>query len=398
MSVPREALLTSGGLKVDLVRGYDLELARRLQNQGCTLVYARDAIGCQDERKTFSELSRDAENTGKVDVTLYNQDPETLSQALASFSQGSWRKLLLRRMLLALHIPPWFLEVLGRLIRKPAHRHTWFSIIQAYCYWRGVRRIAMKAGVWQQLTSGTPILMYHAIGMPHESANPFVMKTGRFAAQMAWLKKLGYHPISLAEFLACQRDQRFPPARSVVITFDDGYADNYSQALPILRKNNIPATIFLVSGYIGLANHWDADGPLHGRSLMTWSQIREMAAQGVHFGAHTRTHPRLTVLSSFQAKEEISQSRVDLEDRVGTPVTFFAYPYGEYNSSLQEMVQGAGFAASCTIETGLNTLITPSLALRRAEVQGTDSLIRFWLALCLGDGEALWWRRNTGYK
>lgn len=398
MSAPREALLACGGFAVTLVRSYDLELAKRLENQGCNLVYVPDALGCQDEQKGFSELSQDVENAGKVDVLLYNHDAQMLSQALASFSQGGWRKLLLRRLFLLLHIPPRFLELLGRLIRDPVGRQTWFSIIQAYCYWRGVRRIAVKTGHWQQLTSGTPILMYHAIGMPHESANLFVMTARRFAAQMAWLKKLGYHPISLAEFLACQRDRRFPPARSVVITFDDGYTDNYSQAFPILRKHNIPATIFLVSGYVGLANHWDADGPLHGRLLMSWSEIQQMSAQGVYFGAHTRTHPRLTTLSSFQAKEEITWSRRGLEDKLGRPVTLFAYPYGEYDPSIQAMVQESGFTASCTIDTGLNTLITPPLALRRAEVQGTDSLIRFWLALWLGDGEAFWWRRNGNYQ
>jgi glycosyltransferase involved in cell wall biosynthesis len=398
MSAPRDLLLECGGFAVDLARGYDIELAKRLENQGCAFVYAPDAIGCQYEQKDFSELSRDAENAGKADVMFYNRDSQMLSDALGSFSQAGWRKLLLRRVLLALHIPPKLLELFGWLIKDPARRHTWFAIIQAYCYWRGVRRIATQTGLWKQLTSGTLIMMYHAIGVSQEAANLFVIKPARFAAQMGWLKKLGYHPISLAEFLTCQRERRFPPARSVVITLDDGYADNYSQAFPILRKINIPATIFLVSGYIGLANRWDADGPLHGRPLMTWSEIEEMAAHGVHFGAHTRTHVRLTAQSSFQMKDEIFGSRMELEDKLHRPLTLFAYPYGEYDPSIQAIVKDAGFMASCTIDTGLNTLITSPLALRRAEVQGTDSWLRFLLVLWLGDGEAFWWRRKKNYQ
>src|SRR6266540_541533 len=397
MSAPREALLACGGFALNLVRGYDVELAKRLENQGCSLVYRPNALGCQDEQKGFWELSQDAEKAGKVDVMLYSQDPQLLSQALASFSQDSWRKLLLRRLLLALNIQPKFLELLGRLIRNPARKQSWYGITQTFCYWRGVRDIAVKKGIWRQLTSGTPILMYHAMGLPTESAGPFVMPPKRFAAQMEWLKRTGYHPITLEQFLDCQRDRRFPPARSVVVTFDDGYADNHTYAYPVLRQHNIPITIFLVSGGVGFTNHWDTGGQLSGRPLMSWSQIQDMAAQGVQFGAHSKTHPALTAVSTIRAKEEISGSRRELEEKLGGAVTLFAYPYGEYNPVIQALVQETGCTASCTVNPGLNTLITPCFSLRRAEVQGTDSLIRFFLVLWLGDGEAFWWRRNQDH-
>jgi peptidoglycan/xylan/chitin deacetylase (PgdA/CDA1 family)/glycosyltransferase involved in cell wall biosynthesis len=398
MSVPREALLTCGGFNMELARGFDLELAKRLEKKGCSFVYVPNALGCQYERKGFWELSQDAEKSGKADVVLYQQDPQMLSQALASFPQESWRKLLLHRLLLKLPLSPGFLELLGRLIQNPARRYSWFSVIQKYCYWRGVRQVTGTTILWQQLTSGIPILMYHAIGLPHESAGPFVMTANRFAKQMAWLKRMGYHPISLTQFLTCQREKQLPPARSVVITFDDGYADNYTYAFPILRQYGIPATIFLVSKFIGHINIWDQDGQLGSRPLMSWSQIQEMKGQGIHFGAHSSTHPALTAISSFQAVSEITDSRKLLESKLGVPANIFAYPYGEYNLSIQSILQEAGFIASCTIDTGLNTLITPSFLLRRAEVQGVDSFIRFWLVLWMGDGEAFWWRRSKNYS
>jgi peptidoglycan/xylan/chitin deacetylase (PgdA/CDA1 family) len=205
---------------------------------------------------------------------------------------------------------------------------------------------------------------------------------------------MGYIPITLKQFLACQRDHRLVPARSVVITFDDGYTDNYTHAYPVLRGRNIPATIFLVSDYIGLANQWDQQKQLAGRPLMSWSQVQELRTQGVQFGAHTCSHPVLTAISSNQAEEEITISRQQLESRLGMPVEVFAYPYGEYDPAIQAMVQEAGFVAGCTVDPGLNTLITPIFSLRRTEIRGTDSLPRFLLSLWMGDAEALGWRRG----
>ena len=398
MSVPREALLACGGFATNLARGFDLELARRLEKQGCSFTYLKNALGCQDEQKGFRELSRDAEKSGNTDVLLYQKDPRMLSQALASFPEGSWRKLFLHRVFLCLHMPPRLLELFGRLIRKPSQRYSWFSAIQKYCYWRGVRQVAGKTELWQQLISGTLILMYHAIGQSDAPAGPFVMPADRFAKQMSWLKRMGRQPITLAQFLECQREKRLPPARSVVITFDDGYADNYTYAFPILRQYGIPATIFLVTKFVGLVNKWDHDGQLQGRPLMSWPQIQEMAGQNIDFGAHSSAHPALTAISLLQAESEITGSRKLLEGELGVPVTLFAYPYGEYNPSIQTLVQDAGFMAGCTIDSGLNSLITSPLGLRRAEVRGTDSLIRFWLVLSMGDGDAFWWRRSTNHS
>jgi len=393
MSTPREALLTCGGFEVNLIRGFDVELASRLERQGYFLIYMPSALGRQEQEKSFRQLSRDAENAGKADVLLYRQDLLKLTQSLASFAQGSWRKLLLRRLLLMFHVPPRLLEFFGRFMKNPARRYSLYSLIQTLCYWRGVKQSAGIA-LWRQLTYGTPILMYHAIGIPHEPAGPYVMPAHRFATQMTWLKRMGYLPITLEQFLVCQRERRPVPAGSVVITFDDGYTDNYAHAYPVLRQQSIPATIFLVSGHIGLKNEWDEQKQLAGRPLMSWSQIQEMMEQGVQFGAHTCTHPVLTTISSNRAEEEITLSRKQLENRLGVPVDFFAYPYGEYDPFVQAMVQQAGFAAGCTVDAGLNTLITPIFSLRRTEILGTDSLPRFLLSLWMGDAEAFGWRRS----
>ncbi len=397
LSAPHEALLACGGFALNLSRGYDVDLAHRLEKHGCSLIYARNASGSQYEQKSFQQLSNDVENAGKTDVILF-KDQGRLSQALGSFAQGSWRKVLLRRFLLAFHIPPGLLAFLGQFIKSPARQYSLYSVIQTLCYWRGVRQNSGTKSFWRQLTTGTPVLMYHAIGTPAESASPYIMPVHRFVAQMKWLKRLGYRPISLTEFLACQRDHRLVPERSVVITFDDGYLDNYTYAFPVLQQLQIPATIFLVAEYIGQVNEWDEKGHLTHRPLLSWQQIMELKANGLQFGSHTCTHPLLTAIPQSQVEEEIDSSRVELESRLDVDVNLFAYPYGEYSDAIATTVRHAGYAAACTIDTGLNTLTTSPWSLRRTEIQGTDSLLRFVLALWTGDAEALWWRRKQNHQ
>ncbi len=307
----------------------------------------------------------------------------------------SWRKLLLRRLLLGLRVPPRLLAALGPFLRMPQRRYSWHGFIQNLCYWRGVRGTVSQRDVWKRLTEGTPILLYHAIGTRGEPAGAFVMPARRFASHMKWIRRLGYVPLSLDDFLACQCTHTFPPARSVVITFDDGYADNFAHAFPILKQYNIPASIFLVSQYVDQANHWDAEGELAHRPLMNWRQIQEMDAQGIRFGAHTRTHVDLTAAPPSQAEIEIASSRTDIESELGRPVETFAYPFGRHDPAVQEMVVRSDYVAGCTVDAGLNTPTTPAHALRRSEIQGHDPVMRLMLALWLGDPEAIWKRTRT---
>jgi peptidoglycan/xylan/chitin deacetylase (PgdA/CDA1 family) len=131
---------------------------------------------------------------------------------------------------------------------------------------------------------------------------------------------------------------------------------------------------------------------------MSWQDIIELKANGMQFGSHTCTHPVLTAMPQSQAEEEIAASRDELESRLGVEISLFAYPYGEYSDSIATMVRYAGYAGACTIDTGLNTLTTSPLLLRRTEIQGTDPLIRFVLGLWTGDAEALWWRRRQNHQ
>jgi peptidoglycan/xylan/chitin deacetylase (PgdA/CDA1 family)/glycosyltransferase involved in cell wall biosynthesis len=398
LSVPRDKLLACGGFATDLPRGYDVELVWRLEKEGCSFIYLPEATGRQDERKDFNELSKDAENSGMVDVTLYQRDQHMLSQALASFPSGGWRKLLLRRFLLSFRISPKLIWLLVGNINDPKRKYTWHSFIQNLFYWRGVRKAVDGSDLWTRLTSGTPILMYHAVGSNTEKAGTYVIPAARLASHLTWIKRLGYQVISLDQYINCIKENRFPPVRSVVITFDDGYLDNYTSAYPILRNHGMPITIFLVTNFVGQTNQWDMVSQLSGRPIMNWNQIKELAEQGTQFGAHSCTHKSLITVTPAQASAEINQSREHLERELGIPIAAFAYPYGDYNQSIQIMVKQAGFNAGCTVDAGLNSLGTPSEALHRVEIQGTDSIIRLGLALWLGDADAIWRRKQENHQ
>ena len=129
--------------------------------------------------------------------------------------------------------------------------------------------------------------------------------------------------------------------------------------------------------------------------MMNWEQVREMRGNGILFGAHSQTHPRLTEINPVEAAAEITDSRADIERELGKPVTTFAYPYGLHDEAIRELAKRAGYEAACTVDPGLNGLATPAWSLSRAELWGTDSIIRLWLALWLGTAEALSRRKRS---
>jgi peptidoglycan/xylan/chitin deacetylase (PgdA/CDA1 family) len=215
-------------------------------------------------------------------------------------------------------------------------------------------------------TSNPVILLYHGVGAPGKPPSRYVLPAVRFARQMAWLRLWRYNILSLEDFLNDRRSHRLPPPRSVILTFDDGYEDNYLHAYPILKNYGFPATIFLVSRAIGGTNQWDTGSDLTGRPILSLPQIREMQAGGLSFGAHTRSHRKLTELPAEQVIDEIQGSRSDLEQQLDRPVLTFSFPYGRYNRVSQRTAEQAGFLGACSVESGLNDPDIPSYALRRA--------------------------------
>jgi peptidoglycan/xylan/chitin deacetylase (PgdA/CDA1 family) len=329
-----------------------------------------------DERVT---ARRDAEAAGLMAADRFRRGAE-LSDCgdLGSFCGGARPfALAARRLLLAARVPPHVVDVLRPVAERVGYGYRFDRFVRQYAFWAGVRRGTSDADVWNGLCRGPIILMYHAIGAEGEPASCYVVPRRRFATQMAWLKLRGYRVIALSELVDRLRSHRIVPARSVVITFDDGFADNCSEALPILRRHGFPATVFLVSHAPQRTASWPADPALHGRALLSDEQIRELIAGGIEIGAHTRTHPVLTDIGPDRQMLEIAGSRDDLTRRLGVPVQAFAYPFGACNAAIAAGVERAGFDAACCSRSGMNDPATPLMQLRRLKVRGTDTLLDF---------------------
>ena len=198
-----------------------------------------------------------------------------------------------------------------------------------------------------------PILMYHNIASAPAGLQVYrslYVSPGKFARQMWLLRQLGYTGLSMSAALPYLRGQR--QGRVVVITLDDGYVDNLDAALPILQGFGFSATVYMVSGSIGSFNVWDVERLGIRKSLMSVQEMRRWNDAGMEIGAHTRTHPRLTGCTDVELRNEIHGCKVDLEDRLGSAVTQFCYPYGDVDDRVAAVVREAGYEAATTTRRG----------------------------------------------
>ncbi|MGD0965561.1 MAG: polysaccharide deacetylase family protein [Candidatus Acidiferrales bacterium] len=188
------------------------------------------------------------------------------------------------------------------------------------------------------------ILTYHSVSMGRP---PLAISPSLFAEQMEWLSQ-NARVVPLGAITDPLKHHQPLPAQTVVLTFDDGYRDFYTDAAPHLRRHGFPATVFLPTAYCGQTNSWSGQPSwVEEQSLLTWQQIKELAEQGVHFGPHTVTHRELTSLSVQDAQQEIVESKREVEAKTGQAAEFFCYPYGRWNLTVRDLVAGR-FSGACS--------------------------------------------------
>jgi glycosyltransferase involved in cell wall biosynthesis/peptidoglycan/xylan/chitin deacetylase (PgdA/CDA1 family) len=382
LSAPTHVLREVGCFDATLGRSFDVELAYRLVGAGLPIVYVPTAVGEQRYMKGFKGLVADFDRAGSAAAALYERHPELARYApLGDFTQGGSRALVARRALLAARAPVWPLRLVDPLL--PGRSVRLYRFLQLYCFWRSLRRALHDRDTWRRLTRAPTILMYHGIARPGERSSRYVLGSTALRRQLAWLHFRRRTLLSLDELVALRERDELAPAGAVVLTFDDGYADNAEIALPLLRAREAPATVFVITSGIGRGNHWD-EGVLAGRPLLSWEQIRELVAAGVTIGAHSVTHPRLNELDENEAEHEIVASRTELERELGSPVAHFAYPYGRTSPALKATAERSGFRSAVGIKPGTNGPAVSLWDLRRYEVRGTASFVRFVVDLWLG--------------
>jgi len=236
---------------------------------------------------------------------------------------------------------------------------------------------AVTKGAPETDTERLSILMYRRVAPAGAAATArYRLSPGAFEDQLRYLQDTGFYGIDLETWHRAVERHDPLPGRAVLLTFDDGYADFEDHAWPLLERYGYAATVFVVAEYVGQVNRWDA-ALGEELPLLAWDAIRRLQAQGVRFGSHSATHPRLTALSPAEVTREAARSRAVLQRGLGTSVTAFAYPYGAEDAVVRHLVGACGYVYGLTSRPGRSGLWEPLLALPRIEVLGSDTLADF---------------------
>lgn len=227
-----------------------------------------------------------------------------------------------------------------------------------------------------------PVLLYHQIApLPHDKI-PFRglwVHPDRFRSQMAWLKRLGYQGLSLRNAMPYIKGEK--TGKVAAITFDDGFRNNYENALPVLTEFGFTATNYFVANQIGGSNVWDQALGVPLTPCMSLAQMREWAALGHEVGAHTLDHANLEKTPDEEARRQIKHSKTMLEDMLGSEVTNFAYPYGANHQIHRDMCRDAGFETATTTVRGRARLNDDPFGIPRVYIRRRDLAPKFVLRI-----------------
>jgi peptidoglycan/xylan/chitin deacetylase (PgdA/CDA1 family) len=224
--------------------------------------------------------------------------------------------------------------------------------------------------VYARLRPSIRLLTYHRVDRV-SAFDQLVVQPERFEEQMAYLAA-HHRVLALSQAVDELLSGRVSPG--VVVTFDDGYRDNLTHAMPILKRFRIPATVFVTTDFCALRRSHPRYGEARRGDLhLDWDGVRLLMRAGIAIGSHTVSHPYLSRLSESDARREISDSRRIIEEAIGTKVEFFCYPSGDFGEREVSLVREAGYRAAVSVAPGGNRPTTPLFALSRTEVTDRDS-------------------------
>jgi peptidoglycan/xylan/chitin deacetylase (PgdA/CDA1 family) len=212
-----------------------------------------------------------------------------------------------------------------------------------------------------------PILMYHYISMPPADADIYrrdlSVTPTLFESQLKYLIDAGYHAITLDDLLYALAQGRELPAKPVILTFDDGYEDNFTNAFPLLQKYNMVGHFFIISDFVNQERS----------GYMTWTQIEEMAAAGQQFGSHSRDHPSLKGQSDDYLVWQALGGKEALEAHLGQHPRWISYPAGQYDDRTIAVYESAGYWGGLTTQQGATHTLDDIFELKRVRVRGSHT-------------------------
>jgi peptidoglycan/xylan/chitin deacetylase (PgdA/CDA1 family) len=223
-----------------------------------------------------------------------------------------------------------------------------------------------------------PILMYHYIRINPNAKDSLgfslSVTPSEFQKQMDWLQSNNRTPITLEELASSLQSGQPLPAHPVVLTFDDGYADFYSEALPVLMTHGFKAVAYIVSGFVGRPGY------------MSRQQVKAASDQGIVIGSHSVSHLDLASLGPGELARQVAFSRTELEALAGRPVLDFCYPSGRYTDAVVRAVAAAGYRDATTTAPGLDHTLADRFTWSRVRVSGGETLAQFAAALGASGG------------
>jgi peptidoglycan/xylan/chitin deacetylase (PgdA/CDA1 family)/SAM-dependent methyltransferase len=242
--------------------------------------------------------------------------------------------------------------------------------------WDGAVTTRAEASASESATE-VPILMYHSVaedGPPELS--PYRISPQAFREQMRYLRRHGYHSITIEDWGACIAAQKPPPGRPVILTFDDGYKDFIENAWPILERADFKATLFIVTERVGRVADWDpaVSRPL---ALMSWRDLQELQAKGGEIGSHSASHKDFLAISVDQVMAEGQHARGKLREKLGSEAKIIAFPWGRGDEGVRRALARCGYTFGLTTWGGKSTLADDPMNLPRIEIFGDDDITAF---------------------
>lgn len=225
------------------------------------------------------------------------------------------------------------------------------------------------------LLGGIQPLVYHRVCPDRESfRSTYVVSASDFRRQMEFLAGHNYEIVTLDALLTGRPGSNGRPR--ILLTFDDGYLDNYTHAFPVLRELGLPAIVFLVADFSRRTNWWDVPMGVPEAALLNKGHIREMVEGGIEFGSHTMGHSSLPALSDRDLDHELVRSREKIEEATGRPVRAISYPYSHVDERVKRAARGSGYSWGFAVNGGPFHAGTDPWEIRRVNVtSGAQGLL-----------------------